>query len=135
MQHEQDRERLTGFLRWVHGFVLRSTQEPPGQVPEELRDPLASAGLEFKETYDLEGECRKIRIAPSGQLRAAGLVGAQLDLKLGIVDHWKGRFLGGEGVFGKLIDAIDTLLDSLIGAAGLASALKELKDALRSIVE
>ncbi|MAO67902.1 MAG: hypothetical protein CMF16_02280 [Idiomarina sp.] len=32
----------------------------------------------------------------------------------------------------KLIDAIDTILDSLIGAVGTGTALKEIKDMLRA---
>lgn len=133
MTHDEDRDKLIAFLTWTHGFVLAHAAAPPAGVPEALRPQLEAAREELAGAYDLEDECEKIRTAPSERLRAAGLTGAQLELKLAIVEFFRNELQLGESVFGKLVDAIDTLLDSLIGAAGLASALKELKDAVRTL--
>ncbi len=64
-----------------------------------------------------------------------GLFGAQLRLKLELINRLKNeRFsLGGSGILKKLIDAIDTLLDSLLAATGLDEALKELSELVRRL--
>ena len=48
----------------------------------------ASAGEHFRTEFDLEAECVKIGEASSESLESAGLVGAQLRLKLAVVEHF-----------------------------------------------
>lgn len=74
---------------------------------------------------------------PADRILNHGLAGAQLDFKLATVRYWAGRF-GQDGVnrfvLGRLLDSIDTLLDSLLAAMGVGSSLTELKDAIRNSV-
>src|SRR5690606_26746043 len=92
------------------------------------------AWLELKGSYPLTSLVTKIQDIPAEKLVAHGLTGAQLDYKFAVIDviieklrsvKFPGRFRV------KLVDAIDTILDSLIAAAGIATALKEIKDMLR----
>jgi len=67
----------------------------------------------------------------------AGLYGAQLRLKLSVVSYWRRKWnlkVTGK-LFKKLLDAINTVLDSLIAATGLDEGLKELKDILSNSVD
>lgn len=73
---------------------------------------------------------------PADRILNHGLAGAQLDFKLATVRYWANRFQGNVAgfVFRRLLDSIDTLLDSLLAAMGVGSSLTELKDAIRNSV-
>ncbi|MFO1325424.1 MAG: hypothetical protein U1F15_15360 [Burkholderiales bacterium] len=73
-------------------------------------------------------------------LQRAGLYGSQLDVKERHVREANatlreriagGLLRAGSGWFRKWIDVINNFLGSLVGASGLAEAIKELKDCLR----
>jgi len=80
--------------------------------------------------------------AAPGAATWAGLYGSQLQLKLFVVRYWREKWDANKTGFGfgrkilkKLIDAIDTVLGSLIAATGLDEALKELKDILSNSID
>ena len=58
-------------------------------------------------------------------------------MKLSVIDKWKKRFSEKriKKILLKLLDAIDTVLDSLIAATGMNEALKEIKDILRNSID
>ena len=146
MAQADDTARLiafaTQFYGWLDGCYLSNSRTawreydvwPAIRPYAELRSIGASAWLELKESYPLTSLVAKIQETPAEKLRAHGLSGAQLEYKLAVIDvildklhsvKFPGRFRV------KLVDAIDTILDSLIAAAGIATALKEIKDMLR----
>ena len=67
-------------------------------------------------------------------IQSHGLGGAQLDFKLRTVEFWADRVRHpniGSRWIRRLLDAIDTLLDSILDAVGIGSSIKEIKDAIR----
>ena len=83
---------------------------------------------------------RAIPDLPSGRLSRHGLIGRPLKFKFRVLSSIAGQWerLRGElsvrAWFKKVIDAIDSILDSLIDAAGGAGGLiKEFKDALAAL--
>jgi hypothetical protein len=63
-----------------------------------------------------------------------GLRGRQLSFKLQVVSFFADRFKqrGGPGLFRRLLDTLEGLLDSIIDAAGVGGAVKEYKDFVRN---
>ena len=59
-----------------------------------------------------------------------GLHGAQLRLKFSVIRFLHARYLNipGVGQLRRLIEAIDTLLKSILGAAGVGEGIKEIKE-------
>jgi hypothetical protein len=137
----QDRETLVSFLRSTYDLLRNIYTEgvdPKGEplVPDDFRELLSDAWSEFAENFNLEEAERRIRGLSPARMIAFGLFGAQLRLKLRVIDRLRENWLtnGGKEILKKLIDAIDTLLDSLLAATGIDEALKELKDILSGLL-
>jgi hypothetical protein len=98
----------------------------------KLSKPIADAWLEFEKSFDKAAEFAKVDALSDLDLRQSGLIGKQLDAKLAVVAHHRKKFLqlGGAKWLKKLIDAFDTLLESILKAAGISEAIKELKEVL-----
>lgn len=65
-----------------------------------------------------------------------GLGGQQLRFKLGVVRYFNEQYVRfGKGVLKRLLEAIDTLLKSIIKAAGLGDAAEELKDYIEKCID
>jgi hypothetical protein len=135
-------ERLSEFFKQIHDFLrdlATRKHDPKGGTlfPSELELLIEGAWAEFDGDFDLDGALTKIAGLSAADLGAHGLYGKQLVLKLRVIEIWQQRFqqFGGRKVFKKLIDAIDTLLESLLEAAGLDGAIKELKDILSDSVD
>ena len=145
MAQSDDTVRLVAFATQLYGWldhcylsdsraVWNEGAWPAIRPYVELRSLGSNAWLELKGSYPLTSLVTKIQDIPAEKLLAHGLTGAQLDYKFAVIDviieklrsvKFPGRFRV------KLVDAIDTILDSLIAAAGIATALKEIKDMLR----
>lgn len=82
------------------------------------------------------------------QIEAGGLYGRQLELKLAIVEHLKGKLpflspteVGLPGlvdykdVLKKLIAAINNLLGSIVAVLGVCEGMKEMKDSLAILID
>ena len=78
------------------------------------------------------------------QVTIHGLGGAQLRFKLGNVNYWSDRANAAAtnqvanvwiGIVIRLLFSIDTLLDSLLAATGIGTAVKEAKDAIRDVID
>jgi len=80
-----------------------------------------------------------IQNTPQMALADHGLIGASARFKYNVMAT-VGRGWGTltrhftiKGGFGKIVDAIDALLDSLVAATGAGGAVKEFKDAIRAL--
>jgi len=73
---------------------------------------------------------------PDAQLERHGFRGLQLHFKLGVVRARVREFVaGGVGdALSRLLDSIDGVLDSLLDAAGVGTAIKEFKEALKNAI-
>lgn len=134
------RSRLRDFLAATHeqlGAFCNSERYTRLMV-EPMRQPLRQAWSEYAEHFDLDANLARIGEAGAEALESHGLFGSQLDAKLALIAYWRDLFedLWNRrvppnrlpGILGRWIDAIDVLLESLIQAAGLDGAIKELKD-------
>jgi len=104
---------------------------------EELLPEIREAWEEFREEFNVENAQELVNETPGSVLQSYGLYGGQLRLKLSAISSWRERFLGKrtKKLLLRLLDAIDTLLDSLMQAAGIDKALKEIKDILRNSID
>lgn len=144
---EEDINLLKDFVsevyRWLRACYVGEISEkepcrwPVIQIEPELTDFAVPAWREFEEQYPL-----KKLLAPLDSERkdleeilvSHGLYGRQLRYKLRLVEVAAGNVAAGfTGWRRKLIGTIDNVIDSL-GPTGIAGALKELKDALNSIL-
>lgn len=125
-----DRERLYVFLDDVKSFLSRLTKHPVAFV-HGLYDDVVQAWRAAESRFDdAKDELRKVS---EGELERAGLVGAELKLKLRNVEHAFGELitmLGGD-TLRRFFGTINNLLKSLADAAGFGTALEEIKDAIR----
>ena len=120
-----------------HLVVERFDMEERPLFLEEQSDLIKGAWEEFHSDFDVEKANMLIKRAEADKFQSHGLYGKQLDLKLSVIDSWHNRFLTRrtKKVLLRLFDAIDTLLDSLLGATGIDVALKEIKDTLRNSID
>jgi hypothetical protein len=90
----------------------------------------ADAVREYRDSGRFETLLEAVRDLSDDAIEAGGLGGAQLFLKRETVRVSERRFLARpfRGLFKRLLEAIDVLLKSIIGATGAGSALEELKD-------
>ena len=104
---------------------------------EKLLPEIREAWEEFREEFNVENAQKLVNETPGSVLQSYGLYGSQLRLKLSAISSWRERFLGKrtKKLLLRLLDAIDTLLDSLIQAAGIDKAIKEIKDILRNSID
>lgn len=95
---------------------------------ERLLPPMRAAWEEARPRFDYVA-ARAAEIGP-GAIAEHGLAGRQLQYKLAVVEHRNGIFrsLGGVLGFRRVIEAIDTLLKSILDAAGVGGGLAEIKD-------
>ena len=132
-----DRETFERFASGVVPFLRSLATEHIHRFPPELQEDIGAAWKEFEEDFDESRFVATARDIPSDRAVWAGLYGAQLRLKLAVVSHWHHKWNSSFStkILKKLLDAIDTVLDSLIAATGLGEALKELKDILSNSVD
>jgi hypothetical protein len=107
---------------------------------EKLLPEIRKAWEEFQEDFNVKNAQdaqELVNKIPGPVLQSHGLYGGQLRLKLSAISSWRERFLGKrtKKLLLRLLDAIDTLLDSLMQAAGIDKALKEIKDILRNSID
>ena len=148
MSISNDRKLLVEFATDVYGWLdacyfrdgngFQRNEIWPVLVPYvALRTAGEEAWRELKMYQPLGEFISLIDKTKDVKLQEHGLTGAQLHYKLSVLNDlaerirrvkFPGRFRP------KLVDAIDTILDSLLGAVGAGTALKEIKDMLRAQV-
>lgn len=136
-----DRDALKEFITRTHKLLDQIVRQGgpdggPSFVPLELqtllKDAWTSAGPGLLDLH------KKIDDASDDVLSVHGLSGPSLRFKLGVIDRVWDHFVGDKIIrwLRKLLNAIDTLLDSIIDALGPAgSAAKELKQAFEDLLE
>jgi|SRR5450631_64623 hypothetical protein len=136
-----DIEKMQEFLRrvylWLGASYGSSTESifdspwPPISVHLQLRDTAAAAWRECERDLPLDVlQSRVAELSRETRVRH-GLYGEQLTYKLATVDLAASRAaVGGSGWLRKLLELIDNLLESILKALKIDSALKEIKDAL-----
>jgi hypothetical protein len=133
------RRILAHFVISVRDFIdelVRENRDPRGR-------PLFVEGLlEFMRPGWEEGrpifESLAVAISDArlDRVQEHGLSGQQLRFKLEVIRYLNQRYLAiGKGILKKLLDAIDTLLKSIIKAAGLGDAAEELKDFIKDSID
>lgn len=121
MPDDSDLTEVISFLRLVRDLLSRIALEGHVRqgtpiIPIDLRPQLREAWKELEEQRTFEYLETTIQQAGLAALTKVGLSGAQLRLKLGLVDRVKRRF---ERYFdkphlGPFLEIIDKILDSLL---------------------
>jgi hypothetical protein len=104
---------------------------------KDLSDQIRPAWKEFEEDFKIDHALDQIQKTKAESLQVSGLYGKQLNLKLSVFENWKKRFSEKpiKKILLRLLDAIDSILDSVIAATGMDQALKEIKDILRNSID
>ena len=104
---------------------------------EKLLPEIRQAWEEFQDDFNVEEAQGLVNETPGPALQSHGLYGNQLRLKLSAISTWRERFFGKgtKKLLLRLLDTTDTLLDSLMQAAGIDKALSEIKDILRNSID
>jgi hypothetical protein len=139
---DDDRDQLVQFLKTTLALIRSLATDHLNLFAQDLRQAITAAWSEFETDFNLPDAEATIRAIRQDRAIWAGLYGAQLKLKLAVIQHWQQEwernrtgFGFGRKILKKLIDAIDTVLGSLIAATGLDEALKELKDILSNSLD
>jgi hypothetical protein len=141
-QAQEARDQMLKFVEELHSFLGQTANKPfdyQGKplILEEMVPALKDAWAHFDGDFSLDKAKFAIYEAPQDRIESHGLYGPQLGAKLSLVQLRLRRFLDGvtKKALLKLIDALDTVLDSIIAATGLDGAIKEMKDLLRNSVD
>ncbi len=125
---------LVDFTTEVHNQFseLCTSELSSGILPVDYKKNIIAAWEELTGGEYFTKLEYKIRYAKSEALYFAGLYGSQLALKLKLVKDWAKKWSTEKSkeVLKKYLEAIDVLLDSLLAAVGMKTALKEIKDCL-----
>ncbi len=143
---DESKQMLIQFISEAYGFIARLIQDEKlyfsifPSAPKELYGSCREAWGELPHSFTIEGATRQIKNASGGLLVKAGLFGAQLKLKLEALRYRMSQWTKSisrpvSKVAYKVLEAIDTVLDSLVQALGVGEALKEAKDVLMGLCE
>lgn len=141
-QITEARGRLVEFLMQVLELLSRIARE--GRDPrdrrlfdDEIAELIRKAWNEFEQDFDRQRAIGRIRELNGERLQTHGLYGAQLHLKLTLWERIRRRFegVGGRAVLKKCVEIADTLLGSLLGAAGIECPLEEIKEMIGHATE
>jgi hypothetical protein len=141
---EEAGKYLHSFVDWLHGF-FHQVAENRFDTDEVAGGPLFHATqIEFLPEVlaemERDGHFQRLMEAAAAAdpkaLFAHGLYGAQLSWKFSNINFSLTRFIEerSAALFDRLLDSIDALLDSLLGAVPGGSAVKELKEAVRNSI-
>jgi DUF1009 family protein len=141
-QERDAKEKLQRFISETVGLLRSLVNEGYDSKGRRLFmlnviEKMRPAWEEFEGDFDVQKANSLIQNVAAARLQSFGLYGKQLDLKLAVIAAWTQRFSQSrlKKILLKLLDAIDTLLDSLIAATGIDEALKEIKDILRDSID
>src|SRR5947199_5221510 len=120
-----DRARRVQFVEDVRllleDILKRDGKDHKGRqlLVAGLVKPLKDAWPDMKPYFDLAAE--KIRNAPADAVTRHGLLGSVFAAKLSVVRYLWDNYLarGGGRLFIRLLDSIDSVLESLLDAAGV----------------
>ena len=135
---EEPRETLRAFIEALRQFLdelILESKDPRGEplFYDALRSYMRPA---WEESRPLFADLIEAIRSPDGRSRLSneailsrGLWGAQLRFKLSVFRYLHGRHLTlGKGALRRLLEAIDTLLSSIISAVGGCEGIKEIQE-------
>ena len=131
-----DAEKRAAFITWVERVLTQIVTHPEEwNIPLQLRAPMTAAFNQVRPLFeDLAPFAADIGLRG---VEEHGLGGDQLEFKLRTVEFWANRVNQanfGTGLIRRLLDAIDTLLDSILDALGIGGSIQEIKDAIRDAI-
>lgn len=138
---KDSRPYLVGFVEWVRDFFKQIADEsvPFGDfanifVPSQI-SYLPQAMSEISSLF--ENVIGKVKMMSETAIREHGLYGIQLQWKFSNVNYWLERFLDNSvyKVFDWLLDAIDSVLESILDGIPGGGAVIELKEAIRNAID
>jgi hypothetical protein len=139
---KEAKEKLQDFIELTHSLIHHLVYEgfDVNGRPfffEDLIIEIREAGDEFEKDFEVDQALKQIQETAPQKLQKSGLYGKQLHLKLSVVKKWKERFSRRrvKRILLELLDAVDTVLDSLLAVTGIDQALKEIKDILRNAID
>lgn len=135
---EDPRATLRRFIETVRQFLdelIFEGRDPTGEplFHEVLFSSMGPAWEEAHPLFDDVIDVIRSTDRPSRLSNEAivshGLWGAQLRFKLSVIRYLHGRYLAlGKGTLRRLLEAIDTLLSSILSAIGAGEGIKEIKE-------
>lgn len=130
-----DKDKLLDLIKRLVQVLDSVVRARDVLLPERARDSLNSAWDELQGTID--DIYRAIRDADEDQLAAAGLAGAQLELKYREFRVAHLRFIrrGGLRRLRDVLGWANVALPSLTAVIKISEPLKELKDAIEKVLE
>jgi hypothetical protein len=135
------KEKLKAFMKDMYILLEKVALEKVEVEGEMYLKTLAlkikNAWKEFSDNHPLSDMLRAINNISVDQLRAHGLYGNQLRLKLAVIDVQKKRLFSfrTKAHLIKVLDSIDVLLESIVLVARIDTALRDMKDALKNSID
>ena len=135
------KEKLKAFMKDTYILMEKVAFEKVEVEGEMYLKTLAlkvkSAWKEFNDNHPLSDILRAINNISTDQLKAHGLYGNQLKLKLAVIDVQKKRLFSfrTNAHLIKVLDATDVLLDSIVLVARIDTAIRDMKDALKISID
>ena len=142
MATEDDKQLLHNFvselfewLDWCH--ASRGYDSPSGwpilHPLNRFQPEAAEAWFEFSRTQPIDSFHGRIAEASEDQLISAGLFGAQLRYKFGVLrDRARRALVGNSRAKERFADFLETLIESLLDLLGAGTAVKELVGTLKA---
>ncbi len=133
---QNDGELRREFIEWLR-TALREIVAGRHQdlVVPDLRASIQSLWEAGESRF--EGLASAVTDISPRNVERYGVGGQELRSKLEIVAYWWARFLGRGTVeiLRRALEAVDTLLESILGALGAGDAIAELKDGIRNALD
>jgi hypothetical protein len=137
------KEKLKAFMKDTYILMEKvafEKVEVEGEMYlKTLSLKIKSAWKEFNDNHPLPDILRAINNISTDQLKAHGLYGNQLKLKLAVIDVQKKRLFSfrtrTKAHLVRVLDATDVLLDSIVLVARIDTAIRDMKDALKSSID
>jgi hypothetical protein len=126
-----DQNKLVDFLEDTRDFLDKLVNEEPNRFfVDQLRPAMKAAWKKAKRRF--ADAIATARSFAQSRLDAHGLSDEELSFKLAVVRYHFDRFMRLQewSPLKRFIEAIDHLLESILEAAGIGSAISEIKDAI-----
>ncbi len=135
-----DRNTLLSFLQFYQKFLselLETGRDAKGDFlfVKELFQPIKMAWEEMDNHFNMAATA--LKNVSDDRLVMYGLYGEQLKLKIAVLARANNKFtkFGGKSLLRRLLDTIDNLLGSILGAIGVGDALAEVKDSIKDSID
>ncbi len=136
-------EYLVNVVEWISDFFRLVSEEsrPGGSIRhlfvDELIEHLEPSLVELKGDGIFQSALESVGNMDQQTIQLHGLYGSQLVWKLKNINHWLQRFLDEQTrhLLERLLDAIDSLLQSLLESFPGGAAISELIEAIKNAMD